>query len=190
MGREVRRVPLGWEHPKVYRGNGQHDYQPMYDSCVEEAWQNWLSSWEKWTGGEHQEVIANYSAKDYPLDEPYRSFCQYHGQPPDPAYYRPDWTEEELNGFAIYETVTEGTPVTPTFATREELIEYLVAHGDFWDQSRGHAGWSRAAATRLVMETGYAPSIVVIDGQVFSGPEGMAKWRDQQSHEPKGGGHE
>jgi hypothetical protein len=70
----------------------------------------------------------------------------------------------------VYETVSEGTPVTPPFATKEELIEYLVEHGDFWDQRNRHdyrcyvdpgcyPPWSRKAATTFVMEDGWCPSM-------------------------------
>jgi len=34
MGREIRRVSEGWEHPKDARGN----YQPLYDEDFEGAY--------------------------------------------------------------------------------------------------------------------------------------------------------
>jgi hypothetical protein len=62
--------------------------------------------------------------------------------------------------FQVYETVSEGTPVTPPFATKEELVDYLVANGDFWDQHRGDGGWSRENAEAFV-GAGFAMSLVV-----------------------------
>lgn len=55
--------------------------------------------------------------------------------PPEREYYR-SWKDEDATWFQVWETVSEGTPVTPPFATKEELIDYLVANGDFWDQKR------------------------------------------------------
>jgi hypothetical protein len=34
----------------------------------------------------------------------------------------------------VWETVSEGSPVTPAFETAEALIEHLVQHSDAWDQ--------------------------------------------------------
>lgn len=59
----------------------------------------------------------------------------------------------------VWETVSEGSPVTPAFATRDELITYLVEHGDAWDQKRGDGGWAREAAESFV-GTGWAPSLI------------------------------
>lgn len=166
MGREVRRVPPDWDHPVARRSFGE-GYQPMRDRDAEDAWAEWQREYAGWLGGEHARVAAEYGGKDYPPGEPYRAFCRWHGGPPDPAYYRPKWAEGEATWFQAYETVSEGTPVTPPFATKEELIDYLVAHGDYWDQERvrdgtmrGPAGWDRVAAERFV-GAGWAPSLVV-----------------------------
>jgi hypothetical protein len=50
--------------------------------------------------------------------------------PPDPAYYRP-WKDDEATWYQVWETESEGTPISPPFATREELVEYLVNNGGF-----------------------------------------------------------
>lgn len=67
----------------------------------------------------------------------------------------------------VWETVSEGSPVTPAFATDVELVDYLVTNGDAWDQSRGDGGWKRENAEKFV-GVGWAPSAMVV-----SGPEGM-----------------
>lgn len=82
------------------------------------------------------------------------------------------WTEPpEGEWWQVWETVGEGSPVTPAFATPEELIEYLVANGDVWSQNRrARHGYnedpppSRKAATRFVLASGWVPS--------GSGPKG------------------
>jgi hypothetical protein len=53
-------------------------------------------------------------------------------------------------GWQIWETVSEGSPVTRVFATREELIEHLVEGGDAQDRKGGRGGWSREYAERVV----------------------------------------
>ncbi len=102
--------------------------------------------------------------------------------PPDPEYYRPQWGEGLATWWQVYETVSEGTPVTPPFATREELVEYLVENGDFWDQARRKRGWtitdcapwSRATAEKFVLGSGCAPSMISFGGRLMSGVEGLA----------------
>lgn len=94
--------------------------------------------------------------------------------------YRPDWKPEEATWFQMYETVSEGTPVTPPFETREELVEYLVANGCFWDQKRRARGlsgdwmrcspWTREEATKFVFGDGWMPSMTVQNGEINTRP--------------------
>lgn len=81
-----------------------------------------------------------------------------------------NWYEKERyeppagEGWQVWETVSEGSPVTPVFPTKEALIEYLVQNGDLWDQKRGDGGWSRKNAEHFVNQ-GWSPSGVVVDGE-------------------------
>ena len=79
--------------------------------------------------------------------------------------HRP-YTTEEATWFQLWETVSEGTPVSPPFATKEELAEHLAKHGDDWDKSRGHGGWGIERA-RAFVDSGWAPSLMVSNGTVF-----------------------
>lgn len=157
MGREIRKVIPNWEHPKKDYPNYQTQrmepgYRPLYDCSYREASEEWRKGFAEWEGGERQAQFAD-DGKDY-------EFWDWESMPPNKEYYRPDWKPEEMTWVQIYETVSEGTPVTPPFATRAELVDYLVANGDFWDQKRGDGGWSRENAEAFVSE-GYAPSLVV-----------------------------
>jgi hypothetical protein len=163
MGREIRRVPMGWEHPKK-QYPGRKDFHPLFDETFEEAMQEWLDELQAWLKVGFQQTLHENPDYGYDSREPYRSFCDYHGNPPNPEYYRPIWPQDAIMGFAIYETVSEGTPVTPTFAIKEELIDYLVQHGDFWDQNRGDGGWSRENAISFV-EREWAPSLIITTTQ-------------------------
>jgi hypothetical protein len=168
MGREIRRVPPNWEHPKKdfpnHRlGRMEMKYQPLRDRPFGPAMDEWYAAWKKWEAGDRDGC-----------DDPNMTFWEWGNGPPDPEYYRPAWDESTAAWYQVYETVSEGTPVTPPFATKEELIDYLVNHGDFWDQSRvadgrhpAPAGWSRIDAEAFVKNE-WAPSMEVriSNGQV------------------------
>jgi hypothetical protein len=175
MGREIRMVVPNWEHPQKetydYRfGRTKMVYQPMRNRQFSEDMDEWIAEYQLWREGKHPNQLDG-SASDCP------DFTEWYGNPPQGEYYRPNWKPEEMTWFQVYETVSEGTPVTPPFATKEELVEYLVANGDFWDQSRRKEGctvmdcepWARQSAERFVFGSGWAPSMVVIDGKVMSG---------------------
>ena len=57
--------------------------------------------------------------------------------------------------YQLYEVVTLGTPVTPAFATQEELITYMSEYGDFWINRGkfwlGNKVYTREAAEILVL---------------------------------------
>ena len=177
MGRELRMVPANWDHPKTERPNGELRFQPMHDSRFEDAAAEWKAELQKWDAGERPSY--------YTIDEdnPNPEYWEYNGNPPDRKYFRP-WKDEEATWFQVWETVSEGTPVSPPFATREELIDYLVANGDFWDQSRRASGrqmygmscdpWSREQAEAFVNGPGWAPSFVADAGGFRSGVEALA----------------
>jgi hypothetical protein len=149
-------VPPNWEHPKKDDGR----YQPLFNRNFKEAAAEWIKGLKEWDEGERQRVLKEYN-EDY-------EYWEWAGDPPDRDYYMPEW-DEEPTWFQVYETVSEGTPVTPPFATKEELIDYLVEHGDFWyqgDIAKGRFDTFRSKSTRedatAFVHGGYAPSFVVI----------------------------
>lgn len=158
MGREIRLVPPNWEHPKDENG----DYLPLHGKSFKDAAAEWKADFQAWERGERP---------DYCTKEEDRSleYWEWNGPPPDRKNYV-DYGGAECTWFQVYETVSEGTPVTPPFATREELIDHLVLFGDARQQKlwkRGYRfmqpsppGYSIEAAEALV--TGmWAPSFVV-----------------------------
>lgn len=166
MGREIRRVPPNWEHPArdpehdAYRRGG---YQPMHDQSFDARFAEWLADFDRIRSGDltdFERTCYPRGLADWLLDE---------GAPVDPAYYRP-WRDEDATWFQVWETVSEGTPVSPPFATRDELIDYLTVHGDFWDQKRGTKPAPRAAYENFV-NAGWAPSFVMDAGRMMSGVE-------------------
>jgi hypothetical protein len=162
MGREIRRVPANWQHPTyVHELTGQTRLQPMFDRNFDEAAAEWKAELAKWEAGERP---SYYDAEDHTAGHEY---WEWNGEPPVRAYYRP-WSDEAATWFQCWETVSEGTPVSPAFATADELIHYLATKGDFWDQKRGDPAWGLEAATRFV-NAGWAPSLIVQNGVVTDG---------------------
>lgn len=152
MGREIRRVPPNYEHPK---NPGKPDrYIPVHDCTFDNALSEWIIGYNSWKAGNHPDQKH--------LDTIY-DFVDWFGAPPDPRKYCTDFGDT-ATWYQMYETVSEGTPVSPPFETKGQLIDYLVDNGDFWDQKRGAGGWDRDAASSFVA-IGWSPSLVIYDGE-------------------------
>ena len=95
--REVRPVPLDWQHPRepgTY-SDGSPRYRPLYSRA------SMLS---------HLEFNA-----DCPPDEL---------TDVDPDDYMPEMAGGTPYGYQLYETTTEGTPVSPVFPSLQELAAW------------------------------------------------------------------
>ena len=160
MGREIRRVPPNWEHPMTEFGDR---YQPLHDRDYEKEASEWLNNAILWDQGMHDDQ----KDPDFESAKECKFYWEWAGEPPDKEHYRPKY-KEEPTWYQVYETVTEGTPVSPPFATEEELIDYLVENGDFWDQRRGDPPPSREAATSFV-KLGFVPSMMISHEGVKTG---------------------
>lgn len=120
MGREVRKVPKNWEHPK----NDEGSFKPLMDGYKNNAM-------------EFMEM-ANKEGLQEAVD--------YMGCP-DKDDYMPDWEETEKTHFMMYEDTSEGTPISPAFETPEELARWLTANGAsaFGGSRASYEGWLRVA---------------------------------------------
>ena len=134
MGREIRRVPKDWEHPKDKDG-----YIPMLDETFEDAAREWLDNCIAWDNGTHEDCEK--------YKDEYSFWWEWDGETPEREWYRPAFTSEPTH-YQIYQNVSEGTPVSPVFASLNEMVEWLVSEG-----------YSRAAAEGFA-ESGYVPSMV------------------------------
>lgn len=75
----------------------------------------------------------------------------------------------EGEGWQFWETVSEGSPQSPVFATKDELVDWLVETG-CWNQK-----YSREAA-EAVCETGFSlGSFITVDGEVIDGVEALVR---------------
>jgi hypothetical protein len=162
MGREIRRVPPNWQHPLLddqrryatpnswdWTGQGRH-FQPLFDEDYESALQSWWDERQLWKAGKH------------PDQQPY-AYEQWAGRAPDPDCYRPAWTDAERTHFQVYETVSEGTPVSPVFASRAAIADWLV----------NERGYSHEAAEAFAQD-GWAPSGATFQGQFYRDIEAAA----------------
>jgi hypothetical protein len=169
-------VPPNWHHPRDDRGN----LRPMYDRNFDDVFAEWLVDFDRIRRGELTNVERNCYAE--PGMNPLAEWLRDEGMPPTSDQHRP-WRTEDATWVQVWETVSEGTPVTPPFATKAELVDYLVAGGDDWDRKRGRGGYTRAQAEAFV-GAGWVPSMVVTRGpsgaqmfngiesaEVFSGPD-------------------
>lgn len=156
MGREIRRVPPNWEHPRWTEEDARRceligQLRPCDDIDYPTACAKWKEQFAEW---ENKGPIRRMKDGTLWKGEFWESYPT-----PDEDTCRPVFTEEPT-WWQVYETVSEGTPISPAFATKEELIEYLVENGDEWAQRRGTSPPSRAAVEAFV-EGGWAPSMLV-----------------------------
>lgn len=82
------------------------------------------------------------------------------------------WEAPEIpqgDGWQLWQTVSEGGPVTPVFATADALVEHLATVGD-----GGGSPWSRASAEAMVA-SGWAPSGVVTSAGVFANGDALVE---------------
>jgi hypothetical protein len=159
MGREVRRVPPNWIHPVIQYfsqdPNSKRCYFPMYEESYEVACEEWIKGFEEWKKNKREKHF--YHENEY--------YWDWNGMPPDRQHYNTYYTKEQATWYQVYETVSEGTPLTPPFETQQELVDYLVEHGTFWSET----GISRNAAENFVYKNSYVPSMTLKDGKITTG---------------------
>ena len=165
MGREIRMVQPGWEHPRFDERDCPSNrdigrYRPCYDEDYEASAKKWLEASDLWRTGSHP-------------DQP--SGCKYYWEwagTPDEELCRPAFTSDPT-WYQLYETVSEGTPVSPPFATPEELAIYLADNGDFWyqmDQRRGRDSFRTKPTYEQAMgmiDAGWMPSMMMVGGKML-----------------------
>lgn len=145
MEREVRKVPADWQHPKDECGN----FIPMYYESYAEMAAEFMA-------------FANEKGLQRAID--------FYGAPPEEHQYMPDWPLEQRTHYMMYEDTSEGTPISPAFATPEELARWLADTGAsaFGSDTASYEAWLRVA------RGGYACSAVITNGVMQSGVEGLA----------------
>lgn len=144
MGREIRKVPKDWKHPKNDKGRYKPMFEEVYIDVLNEWWQNHLL----WEQRKHPDQ------EDYPEQiKNCQHYAEWHGNPPDVDRYNlRKWTAAEVTCFQVYETITEGTPVSPVFEHMKDLEHWLVEE----------QGYSRQAAIEFC-KTGFAVTFTAVE---------------------------
>ncbi len=146
MGREIRKVPKGWEHPRDKNGK----YKPMFEEPYVDVLEEWIKNHRLWQQGLHPSQLEHPEAT-----KECKYYAQWTDNPPNVEYYNLNkWTQEDALCFQLYETFTEGTPLSPVFTTLKELEYWLVLN----------QGYGRDVARKLCEKgseysfEGYMPS--------------------------------
>ncbi len=161
MGREVRRVPPNWEHPKHPEG----DHIPLRDGFCE-AVSRWYREKAMWDQGYRRDWKTDgFVEKDNP-DHRAMSYEDWAGEEPRAEDYMPDWAPEICTRLQMYEDTSAGTPISPVCETAEELARWLADNGAsaFGSMTATYEQWL------ATINTGFAVSMVVSDdGEAMSG---------------------
>ena len=156
MGREVRRVPKDWQHPKDDRGY----LIPMFDESYTHAIEGWIEDGQAWLAG-------TYEYQRETDDRTWRTYTEYCGEAPRPEDYMPDWPESEKTHLMMYEDTSEGTPISPPFETAEELARWLAdtSASAFGSRTATYEAWL------ATIKAGFAVSMIADKHGLRSGVE-------------------
>lgn len=185
MSREVRRVPLDFDWPanKVWWGYVVSVHLPDCPWC-EGGWSpaairhrtefyRRISAAQSMFAGERE--WHEVAAEELGEESLTCSRCNGEGTMAPPSLreaaeqFREAWHQEPPagDGWQMWETVSEGSPVSPVFATPEELVDWMTQPGD-GDWRRPY---SREAAEAFV-KVGYSiGSFGMIGGRMVDGVE-------------------
>ena len=157
MGREIRHVPVNWEHPKDSRGV----YKPLMDNYIDSLGY-WKERVEEFIS-KMTEIITTGKTIVYKREfTDVKKLYDYYTEdrelnPPNIELYIPEgpW-------FQLYENVSDGTPLSPPFSTKEGLIEWLTNNPDYWGNQ-----WTKAQAEGI-LKCEYAPSLAMIGNKLYN----------------------
>jgi hypothetical protein len=76
----------------------------------------------------------------------------------------------EGEGYQLWETVSEGSPISPVFAAPEDLATWLVGNARRIDSGTTYDQW-----LAFIAGPGWAPSMIISGGQMMSGVEAVAR---------------
>ena len=102
MGREVRRVPKDWGHPRDKDGH----YIPQFD------------------GKKYQKDRKAFLAEV--KKDGYEAAVKNWGLEPTTDQYMPTWPKEHATHFQLYENTSEGTPLSPPKSSQESLAQWIT----------------------------------------------------------------
>lgn len=166
MSREVRRVPKDWQHP---RGSGG-DYVPLFGRSYAADLEEWETNFAQWRRGYRDDWHGGWTPRVGA--ELNMSFEEWYGERPRAERYMPDWPDVARTHLQMYESTTEGTPISPVMATAEELADWLASNGAsaFAFEVATYEQW-----LSMIRGEGYAPTFVQEGGEFESGVAWVGK---------------
>lgn len=163
MGRELRFVTDDWE---------PHD-EPLLDGLrYPDDLAEWEEGKEKWEAG----LIRDHANGGWkPRPEAFDAWEEYAGPRPDPDDYTSVRPWDHITQIVMYETTSEGTPISPPFPIGDEGEEALA---EWLAENEASAFCSMTATKEQWLSTirrRYAPTAVAVgDGPLKSGVEGLS----------------
>jgi hypothetical protein len=156
MGREVRKVPADWQHPKDKHTGS---YKPLYEGKkFAERLREWNEENAKWSNGEFPTYASEENKK--------LTYSEWAGDQPKSCDYMPEWPDSECTHYMMYEDTSEGTPISPAFATPEELARWLTDTGAsaFGGITASYESWLRVANGGFALSAVYTPKTGLVNG--------------------------
>jgi len=116
------------------------------------------------------EKLRDFSGLDRNWEE--CSTCKGHAIDPNhyEAYkkFNDEWEETpvpEGEGYQVWETVSEGSPVSPVFESKEKMVEWLISEG-----------YSKTAAENFV-KSEWVPSMIMTNTGMYSDIEAASQFK-------------
>ena len=154
-------------HEKIPGSYKSRLKDPPYIPTVEEV-RNWSIS--AYHNSEGYALIEHHCKKNGHFVE--CNVCDGKGHYIEPYYekLREEWTPSDPpsgEAYQLWETVSEGSPVTPIFATPEELAEWLIENDNTATEGTTFEQW-----VKFIRGPGWAPSLVMDEYGVRPGVQG------------------
>lgn len=167
MGREVRMVPPDWKHPLDPKTG---HFQPKHKTPYKVAMADWEKQRDMWLKGYKFDFVSE-TWEPHQQDSDLDTFIDEWGGEPEPEYYMPEFAKGTATHLQMYETCSEGTPLSPIFATPEELARWLADNNAsaFGSQGATYEQWLG------MIQKGWAPSGVMQNGEIISGVAAVAE---------------
>lgn len=160
MGRELRMVPANWEHPKDGRGH----HIPLHGDGISKAIEEWEEGRRQWGLGLCSDFKGGWEPKT--KGEKEMTWEEYTGECPTQYDYFPDWKDSECTHLQMYETCTEGTPISPVMETPEKLARWLADNNAsaFGSQGATYEQWLGTCKSGWAPSAIYTPKTGLVSG--------------------------
>lgn len=111
------------------------------------------------------------------------SYGEWAGEKPEPESYMPVWEQLERTHYQMYETTSEGSPISPVMETAEQLAQWLVDNREtgFTDLKATYEEWLHT------INEGSAFSTALDEKGISSGVSHSARLDASRSDNTRGG---